>query len=150
MNKSLLLGTITLVLLALAVSAHAQRIPDELAARLPVSNVYDPIDGRNQPITYYSYDQLARMMTSASFRQWNDEEKVCRSIEIIYGRAPVSCGGYGVGTYPQSIFTPGTARAYVSFQILPPPPVEPPVGVKQVLLVDPVYPPWSPTYDPYW
>jgi hypothetical protein len=111
--------------------------------RLPVYNVYDPFTHRNELITRYSLEELEEMSTSASFRQWNDMTRVCQSMQLMFSQTSVACINAPAPEFPRA----PTARAYVMFQVLPRPVAPDPATV---LIVDPVYPPWSPTYNPYW
>lgn len=112
---------------------------------LPVLNIYDPETHQNEDITEYSFEELDAFLSVPLFLRWNDELKVCESMLIMFGRAGRACPGqqsYGYG------LTPATARAYVSFEIIPPPtPIY--ANQKLVVMTDPITPPWAPTYQPY-
>jgi hypothetical protein len=136
-------GWVILVLLLLMPFAHAATYSTIDWHRLPVYNIYDPTTNRNELITRYSYEDLSAFMTSSSFRQWNDLNRVCESMRLMFGRSPASCTQMPSLEFPRA----PTSRAYVMLQVLPRPPAPDPMTV---LFVDPVYPPWSPTYNPYW
>ena len=120
---------------------------------LPTTVVFDTFYHRNMPITQYSFDQLDTMMGTAEFRRWNDMTTVCESVYIMFGTTSTNCAGLPVHINVRS----AVARAYVSFTILPSPPMVIPVYTvdpapppqQSMMVVDPIYPPWSPTDNPY-
>src|SRR4051812_46355319 len=106
--------------------------------RLPAYNVFDPFYRQNELITRCSYEELTDMMGTADFRRWNDMEDVCQSMDLMFGHTPPYCARTPVLEFPRA----PTARAYVMFQVIPRPVAPDP---RSVLIVDPVYPPWTPT-----
>jgi hypothetical protein len=111
---------------------------------LPVFNIFDPIKGENERITEYSFEEISGFMENPRFRMWNDIPKVCQSVQIMFGRAAPSCT---TSYLEHRIISPRTMRAYYDISYFPPPRPQP---RGQVLIVDPVFPPWSPTYAPHW
>jgi hypothetical protein len=130
-----------LVLLAMPFAA-AQTYSDIDPSLLPVTYVYDTIDRENRLITDYSYERLDMLLGDARFRSWNHVSRVCESMEIMFGYTSPRCGPATQLFVPRQV----TDRAYVSFEILPPPVLPAP---RLVVLVDPMYPPWPPA-GPWW
>lgn len=138
--KKLLLCLLTLALLT---PVHAATYSTIDWQRLPLYNIFDPFTHQNELITHYSYEELSELSTNLDFRQWNDMERFCESMQLMFDKGTAACSNLPEPEFPRA----PTARAYVYLQILPRP-IAPDPGAR--ILVDPVYPPWSPTYNPYW
>ena len=125
----------------MVVSLALLLVPGALAVGwndLPVRNVYDPTTRHNEPIRDYTFWELDALLDNPRFRQWNDMDRVCDTMYLLYGRAGHSCPTY---QYPQ--YAPPSVRAYV-----------PPSGVlvypsvpRRVVYVGP--PPWAMPW-PHW
>jgi hypothetical protein len=124
---------------------------------LPLFNIYDPFLSQNKPITHYSYEELASFLQNPNFRQWNDIPKVCGSMQRMFGHAAPGCGNVYMQNFP-----PNTMRAYTDYAYSDVDPAtyypgssEPCrentiiVPAQQVVMTDPLLPPWGPTYSPY-
>jgi hypothetical protein len=146
-----LLCTLTLLSAIHGAGARGSAPPD-----LPLINVYSPDDHRNVPVTSLSFAELDVITMSAPGREWNDMTRLCDSMYLLYGRY-----GQGCAASMQPRHRPSRVMSFatVGFTILPSPQqpfVAPPTGPVPVpihgpiLVVDPVYPPWPPTYNPYW
>lgn len=100
-------------------------MPPALAVRrdLPVVNVYDPITHKNEPIEQYTYDDLDWLLGQLAFRQWNDLDRVCESMVILFGRASPRCAPVHVA--PPGV-RPATLKGYVDFEMRPSPFLPPP------------------------
>jgi hypothetical protein len=133
------------VLLLVAGSALADHGPvpiDEKA--LPYPRIYDPIEREHYDITDMTFAELDVYLGQPRFRKWNDVVRVCQSMEIMYGQVSRNCGPIPEAYFPRR----ATQRAYVTLEITPPPVYVP--EPRMVVLVDPMYPPWSPQLYPYW
>jgi hypothetical protein len=58
---------------------------------LPVYNIYDPDERENNRITDYSYEELTSFFDDPAFLQWNDEAKVCESMELMFDKTNSYC-----------------------------------------------------------
>lgn len=105
-----------------------------------VVNIFDPEKQRNERISRYSVSQIASMIGDARFRRMNDIDAVCRTLSYCYGADLCAVN-------PQ---TSAQISFVISQPIRPVNGVPAPVHPVTVMYVDPVYPPWSPTYNPYW
>ncbi|HIH24248.1 TPA: hypothetical protein HA251_04405 [Candidatus Woesearchaeota archaeon] len=110
----------------------------------PAINVFVPDEHENVAFSDLTFEELNEVTMSAYGRSWNDMDALCSSMLMRFGRAGVGCAM----NVPDTFIRPVTARAQVSFTILPQTTVF--VPAKPIMIVDPVYPPWAPTYNPYW
>ena len=133
------------VVLLLVVSPVAAHDEEDLRKILPIVNVWNPETHKNEPIWEYTFEEIDEYMhTNPRFWDWNDIPRMCESMIIVFGRQSTLCpGGPQYVSGPQ--YGRSTSRAYVSFELLPPPPPPP---RPYVAYVDPVYPPWRPVYHP--
>lgn len=113
-------------------------------ATYPSVNVFVPDEHENIAFTDLTFEELNDVTMSAYGRAWNNMDALCASMLMRFGRAGDGC----TTNMPDTFIRPVTARAQVSFIILPQPTVV--VPAKPIMIVDPVYPPWTPTYNPYW
>lgn len=115
-------------------------------ATYPIINVFVPDDHENVAFTDLTFDELNEVTMSAYGRSWNDMEALCASMLMRFGRTGVGCATSMHDTF----IRPVTTRAQVSFTIVPSSQTTVFVPAKPIMIVDPVYPPWAPTYNPYW
>ncbi len=119
---------------------------------LPVRNVYDPRTRQNEPIRDYTFWELDSILDDPKFQQWNDLDRVCETMMIIYGRAGSICPQSPYPQYePMNDYVPPHVRAYVA-----------PYGAHVTFMSAPrrtmylgppawAYPPMPPPYPrPYW
>lgn len=109
----------------------------------PLASIYHPIEQRNIPIDRWTYDEIVEHFDNARFRFFNDIDRVCETMQYQYGKAAPQCNE------PSVFSRPATARAYARFTILPPPEPIPAGPHGPYLIVDPLYPPYSPVYAPW-
>jgi hypothetical protein len=107
--------------------------------RLPLFNIYDPVERETERITKYSYEELAVLSTFSQFRKWSDMERFCQSAYLMFGNVTEPCLLEGA---TKIFMNPSQARAYVSREVVQSARVN--RTGKPVLIVDMVFPPWTP------
>jgi hypothetical protein len=101
----------TLLILALLM------IPSGLALDandLPVRNIYDPRTRQNEPIRDYTFWEIDMLLADPKFQQWNDLERVCDTMILLYGQPGHACAQVAYPVYDaRSADVPPQVRAYV-------------------------------------
>lgn len=143
MMRTLLCAMLVTLLLAMPL-ASAETFSRIDPKALPAYNIYNPVTRENARATTYSYEELVALMDHPRFARWNDLDRVCESMVLMFGRAAPQCGRYPV---PATAVRPVTVRAYVDPYVPPPRIVY--IHAPAVVWTDPVYYPWAPTYEPY-
>ncbi len=130
---------------------------------LPLTTVYDTVRNENEPITGYSFEQLNQLMwTSPGFLRWNDGQRVCESMQVMFGKMSGRCANLPVHvipsepqrTYVAPVFSSGETATVQPLQPTPLPVTHAPITIpglrtSGIVVVGPAYPPYGRIYSPY-